>query len=91
MPSLLISLSTQESTWNQVTFEKIRVLKKKKKKNNKKKVDKVIWHWGLDFKDALVIFVMWGEILCLWFATWFPYVLNLLESWPIDLVGIENF
>jgi len=23
----------------------------------------VTWHWGLDFKDALVILVMWGEVL----------------------------
>ena len=58
--------------------------KSKKKPIKKQRADKVTWHWGLDFKDALVIFVMWGEVLCLRFATWFCYVLNLLESWPID-------
>ena len=87
MLSLFISLSTQESRWNQVTFEKFKVSKKKFQEEGN---DKLIWHWGLDFKDALVIFVMWGEILCLWFTTWFHCVLNLLESWPIDLVEIGN-
>jgi len=54
-------------------FWKIQSLKKKRN------VDKVTWHWGLDFKDALVIFVMWGEVLRLWFTTWCHYALNLLE------------
>ena len=82
MSSLFISLSTQENIRNRVNFEKIQSLKRK--------VNTLIWHWGLDFKDALVIFVMWGEILYLRFATWFHCVLNLLESWPIDLVGIGS-
>ena len=52
---------------------------------------KLIWHWELDFKEALMIFcVMWAEVLYLQFATWFHFVLNLLEFWPIDLVELEN-
>ena len=48
------------------------------------------WHWGRDFTDALVMFVIWGEILCSWFTTWCHYALNLLEFWSIDLVGIRS-
>jgi len=64
--------------------------KKSKNKKKKKRVDKVTWHWGLDFKNALMIFVMWGEVLRLRFTTWCHYMLNLLEFWPIDLVGIRS-
>jgi len=31
---------------------------KEEKKNQRKENNKLIWHWGLDFKDALVIVVM---------------------------------
>jgi len=64
--------------------------KKKRSKNKKKRVDKVTWHWWLDFKDALVMFITWGEISCSRFTTWCHYALNLLEFWPIDLVGIRS-
>jgi len=37
-----------------------------------------------------VIFVNWGEILYLQVTTWFYCVLNLHESWLIDLVKIRN-
>ena len=51
MSALFISLSTQENIRNRVNFEKIQSLKRK--------VNTLIWHWELDFKDACVIFVMW--------------------------------
>ena len=62
----------------------------KSQKKSRKESNKLIWHWELSFKDALVIFVTWGEILCLQFTTWFLYVLNLLEYWPVDLVEVGN-
>ena len=65
-------------------------MKSSKFQKREKKYKKLIWHWGLDFKSSLVSFVMWGETSYLRFAIWFPYVLNLLESWPIGLVEIGN-
>jgi len=53
--------------------------KNSKKKEIKRKANILTWHWGLDFKDALIIFIMRGEVLHSWFATWFQCVLNLLE------------
>lgn len=65
--------------------------KKEKKRKEKKNDNKLIWHWGLDFKNALMICVMWGEILYLQIATWLQNVLNLLALGLLTWLRLEIF
>jgi len=37
-----------------------------------------------------MIFDLWGDIVCLRFATWFRSVLNVPEPWPIALAEVRN-
>ena len=74
--SLFISLSTQESTWNQITLKtpKIKFKNKKKRMTNWFGIRDLILRCSCDL-------VMRGEILYLWFAIWFYYVLNF--AWTL--------
>ena len=49
-----------------------------------KETNKLCWHWELDFKDTLVIFIMWGWNLELKF--WYMSNIECLICLSLDLL-----